>query len=131
MTHNSSGQEASETSLTATNLAASLLSQDNGAKGEERAKGEGFSLQFTTTQDVDAIADREKQRSHAGHRAVGCLGSASVSASRPGRLPPGHFVAARERPIGYLSSMNITLRSSLRVPSMRRARAKSVRRQAV
>jgi hypothetical protein len=37
MTHNSSGQEASETSLTATNLAASLLSQDNGAKGEERA----------------------------------------------------------------------------------------------
>ncbi len=37
-----------------------LLSQDNGAKGEERAKGEGFSLQFTTTQSVDAIADRAK-----------------------------------------------------------------------
>ena len=31
-----------------------LLTQDNGAKGE------GFSLQFTTTQDVDAIADRAK-----------------------------------------------------------------------
>ena len=102
MNHESSGQEASETSLAATNLAASLtvasvarsrdwyrdvlgftvdreferdgslfaasmragsarllLSQDNGAKGE-RAKGEGFSLQFTTTQDVDAIADRAK-----------------------------------------------------------------------
>ena len=37
-----------------------LLTQDNGAKGEDRAKGEGFSLQFTTTQDVDAIADRAK-----------------------------------------------------------------------
>jgi len=39
-----------------------LLSQDNGAKGEERSKGEGFSLQFTTTQDVDAIADRAKSK---------------------------------------------------------------------
>jgi len=39
-----------------------LLSQDNGAKGEERSKGEGFSLQFTTTKDVDAIADRAKSK---------------------------------------------------------------------
>ncbi len=102
MNQESSGQESAGTSLTATDLAASLtvasvarsrdwyrdvlgfavdreferdgslfaasmragaarilLSQDNGAKGE-RAKGEGFSLQFTTTQNVDAIADRAK-----------------------------------------------------------------------
>ncbi|HEV8446419.1 MAG TPA: VOC family protein [Gemmatimonadaceae bacterium] len=37
-----------------------LLTQDNGAKGENRTKGEGFSLQFTTQGNVDAIADRAK-----------------------------------------------------------------------
>ena len=36
-----------------------LLTQDDGAKGE-RAKGEGFSLQFTTLQDVDAVAAHAK-----------------------------------------------------------------------
>jgi uncharacterized glyoxalase superfamily protein PhnB len=35
-----------------------LLGQDNGAKGWDRAKGEGFSLQFTTAQNVDVIAKR-------------------------------------------------------------------------
>jgi len=35
-----------------------LLTQDNGAKGLDRVKGEGFSLQFTTKQDIDAIAER-------------------------------------------------------------------------
>lgn len=33
-----------------------LLNQDDGAKGMDRVKGEGFSLMLTTTQDVDAIA---------------------------------------------------------------------------
>jgi len=37
-----------------------LLTQDNGAKGSERAKGEGFSLQFTTAQNVDDLATRAK-----------------------------------------------------------------------
>jgi uncharacterized glyoxalase superfamily protein PhnB len=35
-----------------------LLAQDDGAKGLDRAKGEGFSLQFTTEQDIDTIAAR-------------------------------------------------------------------------
>jgi len=39
-----------------------LLTQDDGAKGLDRAKGEGFSLQITTTQDVDALAARIKER---------------------------------------------------------------------
>src|SRR6478736_1129754 len=30
-----------------------LLNQDDGAKGFDRVKGEGFSLQFTTSQSVD------------------------------------------------------------------------------
>lgn len=33
-----------------------LLTQDNGARGSDRAKGEGFSLQFTTTQNIDELA---------------------------------------------------------------------------
>jgi uncharacterized glyoxalase superfamily protein PhnB len=38
-----------------------LLTQDNGAKGADRVKGEGFSLQFTTLQDVDGLAARAKR----------------------------------------------------------------------
>jgi uncharacterized glyoxalase superfamily protein PhnB len=41
-----------------------LLNQDDGARGFDRVKGEGFSLQFITTQSVDEIADRIK--SHGG-----------------------------------------------------------------
>lgn len=37
-----------------------LLGQDDGAKGPDRAKGEGFSLQFTTRQDIDTLAARVK-----------------------------------------------------------------------
>ncbi len=41
-----------------------LLGQDDGAKGADRVKGkgEGCSLQFTTTQNVDDIAERIKAR---------------------------------------------------------------------
>lgn len=39
-----------------------LLGQDDGAKGAQRVKGEGFSLQLTTMQDVDAIAQRIQRR---------------------------------------------------------------------
>src|SRR5512146_661487 len=37
-----------------------LVTQDDGAKGLDRPKGEGFSLQITTGQDIDAIARRAK-----------------------------------------------------------------------
>lgn len=33
-----------------------LLNQDNGGRGWERAKGEGFSLMITTAQDIDQLA---------------------------------------------------------------------------
>ena len=39
-----------------------LIGQDDGAKGWDRVKGEGFSLQITTSQSVDWIADRIKER---------------------------------------------------------------------
>ena len=38
-----------------------LLTQDDGAKGLDRAKGDGFSLQITTTQSVDALAARARR----------------------------------------------------------------------
>jgi uncharacterized glyoxalase superfamily protein PhnB len=41
-----------------------LLNQDDGARGFDRVKGEGFSLQFITSQSVDDIANRIK--SHGG-----------------------------------------------------------------
>jgi uncharacterized glyoxalase superfamily protein PhnB len=37
-----------------------LLTQDDGAKGLDRRKGEGFSLQISTRQDVDALAAQIK-----------------------------------------------------------------------
>jgi len=37
-----------------------LLTQDDGAKGLDRPRGEGFSLQLSTTQDADALAARAK-----------------------------------------------------------------------
>jgi uncharacterized glyoxalase superfamily protein PhnB len=40
--------------------AALLLTQDDGTKGPDRTKGEGFSLQLSTMQDADALAARAK-----------------------------------------------------------------------
>lgn len=39
-----------------------LLNRDNGAKGAERVKGEGFSMMITTTQDIDEVARGMKSR---------------------------------------------------------------------
>lgn len=38
-----------------------LVTQDDGSRGLDRKKGEGMSLQFTTTQDIDALAARAKR----------------------------------------------------------------------
>jgi uncharacterized glyoxalase superfamily protein PhnB len=37
-----------------------LITQDDGARGSDRIKGEGMSLQFTTAQNVDELAQRIK-----------------------------------------------------------------------
>jgi uncharacterized glyoxalase superfamily protein PhnB len=39
-----------------------LLGRDDGAKGFDRVKGQGFSLQITTTQNIDEIANGIKAR---------------------------------------------------------------------
>ena len=38
------------------------INQDDGAKGWTRVKGEGFSLQLTTSQSIDAVAKGIKER---------------------------------------------------------------------
>jgi uncharacterized glyoxalase superfamily protein PhnB len=65
-----------------------LLNQDDGARGLDRAKGEGFSLQITTSQSVDAIADRIKA-------AGGTLGS------EPADMPWGARVFRVADPDGF------------------------------
>jgi len=42
-----------------------LINQDDGARGWDRVKGEGFSLQITTDQNIDEIAKRIKD--HGGN----------------------------------------------------------------
>jgi uncharacterized glyoxalase superfamily protein PhnB len=37
-----------------------LIGQDDGAKGADRVKGQGFSLQLTTAQNIDELAARIK-----------------------------------------------------------------------
>jgi len=39
-----------------------LLTQDDGDRGLDRVKGEGFSLQFTTAQSIDELAARVRER---------------------------------------------------------------------
>jgi lactoylglutathione lyase len=65
-----------------------LLNQDDGAKGMDRVKGEGFSLQFTTTQSVDDLANRIK-------KAGGTL------ASEPADMPWGPRVFRVVDPDGF------------------------------
>jgi uncharacterized glyoxalase superfamily protein PhnB len=39
-----------------------VIGQDDGAKGMDRVKGAGMSLQFTTVQDIDELAKQIKER---------------------------------------------------------------------
>jgi predicted enzyme related to lactoylglutathione lyase len=39
-----------------------LLTQDDGAKGSDRVKGEGISLRLTTAQNIDELARRVRER---------------------------------------------------------------------
>ena len=41
-----------------------LVTQDNGARGSGRVKGEGLSLRFTTQQNVDALAAKIQASGH-------------------------------------------------------------------
>lgn len=65
-----------------------LLNQDDGAKGFDRTKGEGFSLMITTGQDVDELAQEIRARG-------GAL------ASEPMTMPWGARVFRLQDPDGF------------------------------
>ena len=65
-----------------------LLSQDDGAAGPERVKGGGFSLQITTTQDIDAVA-------------AGIVARGGALESPPITMPWGVRVFRLRDPDGY------------------------------
>ena len=65
-----------------------LINQDDGAKGWERVKGEGSSLQFTTAQSIDAVAARIKE--HGG-----------TLASEPADMPWGVRMFRVQDPDGF------------------------------
>ena len=65
-----------------------LIGQDDGAKGWDRVKGEGFSLQVTTGQNVDEIARRIKARG-------------GVIESEPADMPWGARIFRLRDPDGF------------------------------
>ena len=65
-----------------------MINQDDGAKGLDRAKGEGFSLMFTTAQSIDAVANGIKQRG-------------GTLATEPADMPWGARVFRLVDPDGY------------------------------
>lgn len=65
-----------------------LLNQDDGARGLDRAKGEGFSMQFVTAQPVDDVAKRIRERG-------------GTLESEPADMPWGARVFRVRDPDGY------------------------------
>jgi uncharacterized glyoxalase superfamily protein PhnB len=70
-----------------------LIAQDNGEKGWERVKGEGFSLRITTDQDVDQMAARVKQ-------------SGTELATEPTDMPWGARVFRVRDPDGFMFAIS-------------------------
>jgi uncharacterized glyoxalase superfamily protein PhnB len=65
-----------------------LIGQDDGAKGWDRPKGEGFSLMITTAQEIDQVAKRIKE-------------SGGVLDSEPTTMPWGARVFRLRDPDGF------------------------------
>ena len=65
-----------------------LINQDDGAKGWDRVKGEGFSLMITTAQEIDQVAKRIKD-------------SGGVLESEPTTMPWGARVIRLRDPDGF------------------------------
>lgn len=65
-----------------------MINQDDGAKGFDRVKGDGFSMMFRTAQSIDEIANRIKQRG-------------GTLATEPADMPWGARVFRLVDPDGY------------------------------
>lgn len=76
-----------------------LLVQDSGAKGWERIKGEGFSVQFTTRQNIDQLAQRAR-------------GSGVALETEPFDGPAGQRAFRLRDPDGFRLTVSSEVRSS-------------------
>ena len=65
-----------------------ILNQDDGGRGWERVKGEGFAITFDTAQDVETRSRPASRRVANAHRRADrhALGRPHVSGARPGWL---------------------------------------------
>ena len=72
-----------------------LLAQDDGAKGMDRIKGEGISLQITTSQDAHEVASRIKAHG-------------STLDTEPTRMPWGVTVLRVRDPDGFRLTISST-----------------------
>jgi len=70
-----------------------LLTRDDGAKGADRVKGAGFSLQITTAQDIDELAARIKA-------------AGAVFATEPADTPWGVRMFRLRDPDGFLFTIS-------------------------
>jgi uncharacterized glyoxalase superfamily protein PhnB len=73
-----------------------ILNQDDGAKGWDRKKGVGLSLQINTTQDIDRIAAQVKARG-------------TALETEPADMPWGARVFRVRDPDGFLWSISRAL----------------------
>ena len=72
-----------------------VLNQDDGGRGWERVKGEGFALSFITSESVDAIASRIKARG-------------GTVDTEPADMPWGARIFRLRDPDGYRLSISST-----------------------
>ena len=72
------------------------INQDDGAKGWERIKGEGFSLRISTEQNIDELANRIKKRG-------------GILDSEPADMPWGARIFRLKDPDGYRISVSRNL----------------------
>jgi uncharacterized glyoxalase superfamily protein PhnB len=75
-----------------------MIGQDDGAKGWDRRKGEGFSLIITTAQDVDELAAHIKARG-------------GTLASEPADMPWGARVFRVRDPDGFMLAISTEVAS--------------------
>jgi predicted enzyme related to lactoylglutathione lyase len=74
-----------------------LIGQDDGAKGWDRVKGEGFSLLITTDQNVDEFANRIKERG-------------GTLESEPADMPSGGRIFRLQDPDGFKLAISSPIR---------------------
>lgn len=80
-----------------------LLTRDDGSRGLNRSKGEGFSLQITTEQDIDALAEQARS-------------AGAVLDTEPVDIFPGKRVFRLRDPDGYRIALSSNPPAGAKLP---------------